>query len=335
MSQGSPFFSIVVPTRNRPIELRRALASIAVQTCADFEVIIVDNGSNSDSLAAVRALRDELGDRFVLICRSPDSPGYGPSVARNFGLTVARGSYIGFLDDDDYWCDRDHLDRARRCLSEADDIDIYIANQVAMCGTETVVSRWLPHLDEVIASRPQIGPMNVYDLRRADLLWPGGMGFAQVNMYLVRTSVVRRLGGFWESVAYEEDLDFFLRLADRANRFVYCPETVSVQTVREAGTGIGLSAIEEESKQLLRMMVCQHAALSCATPEVRRYARQIHGSALKTLARRSLRDGHFSMAGECAAQATALDPSLKWAAIACALKLRSIFPSRRRDGGRT
>lgn len=90
-----PTFSIIVPTLNRPGGLQRAVESVKRQTCQDFELIVVDDGSCSDYAQAVC---DTSGLRARVVRNSRN---LGAGGARNAGLHLSRGRYVSFLDDDD------------------------------------------------------------------------------------------------------------------------------------------------------------------------------------------------------------------------------------------
>lgn len=92
--------SVIIPTTRRPKPLLRALASVLNQTHDELEVIIVVDGPNPETLAALRGIRDPR----VRVLQNHDS--LGPGVARNLGAEQARGEWIAFLDDDDEWLPR-------------------------------------------------------------------------------------------------------------------------------------------------------------------------------------------------------------------------------------
>src|SRR5919197_55125 len=104
------FVSVVVPTHNRARLLSRTLRSICAQQSVDFEVVVVDDGSTDDT-AAVAAAADT---RVKIICNPRPC---GVSVARNIGITAARGDWIAFCDDDDLWAP----DKLAAQLSAADE----------------------------------------------------------------------------------------------------------------------------------------------------------------------------------------------------------------------
>src|SRR4029453_10807567 len=92
-----PTVSRVIPTRNRCKRLLRTLQSALSQRAVDFEIVVVDDGSQDDTYETVTRL-DEPRVRVV----RHESP-KGESGARNRGIVDARGDWIAFLDDDDFW----------------------------------------------------------------------------------------------------------------------------------------------------------------------------------------------------------------------------------------
>jgi GT2 family glycosyltransferase len=97
MSGGErPFFSIIVPTYNRPEQLAVCLRSLAkLDYPRDrFEVIVVDDGSQTRPEAVVAAVRDRLDVSLV------SQSNAGPAAARNAGAKRARGTFLAFTDDD-------------------------------------------------------------------------------------------------------------------------------------------------------------------------------------------------------------------------------------------
>jgi glycosyltransferase involved in cell wall biosynthesis len=94
-----PTVSVVIPTYNQPAYLEAAVNSVFEQTFADFEVIVVDDGSTDDTPAKLGELSGRYGARLRVIRQS--NGGIGD--ARNRGLSAARGQYIALLDHDDTW----------------------------------------------------------------------------------------------------------------------------------------------------------------------------------------------------------------------------------------
>jgi glycosyltransferase involved in cell wall biosynthesis len=91
----------VIPCYRCAAKVRRAVASVASQSLLPTELILVDDGSGDDTLAALSALREEFGSDWIKVVSLPENSGAGD--ARNAGWKTASGRYIAFLDADDVW----------------------------------------------------------------------------------------------------------------------------------------------------------------------------------------------------------------------------------------
>ena len=93
--------SIIVPVYNAERHLAETIACVRAQTCREWELLLVEDGSADGSLAEIRRCMEETGDsRIRLICQPSNM---GAARARNRGLAEARGRYIAYLDADDLW----------------------------------------------------------------------------------------------------------------------------------------------------------------------------------------------------------------------------------------
>jgi hypothetical protein len=102
--------SVIIPLYNKGRWVRRALDSIAAQKFTDFELLVVDDGSND---GGPRFVTDYGDSRFRLITQ----PNAGPGAARNRGVTEAKGNILAFLDADDEWLPN-YLDESIRQLDD-------------------------------------------------------------------------------------------------------------------------------------------------------------------------------------------------------------------------
>ncbi|TAK69111.1 MAG: glycosyltransferase [Actinomycetota bacterium] len=93
-----PWVSIVMPVRNRPVQVAEAIASIQAQTLPDWELVVVDDGSTDTTADVVAGIA--ATDPRIRLARTA---GGGVSAARNAGLVSARGRYVAFLDSDNTW----------------------------------------------------------------------------------------------------------------------------------------------------------------------------------------------------------------------------------------
>ena len=87
-------YSVVVAVYNRPEEMIELLKSIADQTFRDFEIIIVDDGSDRSSRLAFQKYKSQLNLSYFF------TENQGPALARNFGVKKSEGEWIIFFDSD-------------------------------------------------------------------------------------------------------------------------------------------------------------------------------------------------------------------------------------------
>ena len=88
------YFSLIVPVYNRPDEVNELLESLTHQRCKDFEVIIVEDGSQQPCEEVVQAYTDRLDIHYY------NKPNSGPGQSRNYGAERAHGEYLIVLDSD-------------------------------------------------------------------------------------------------------------------------------------------------------------------------------------------------------------------------------------------
>lgn len=87
-------FSIIIPVYNRPKEVDELLESLCIQTFTDFEVIVVEDGSDETSEAICEKYKDRLDLKY---CFKPNT---GPGPSRNYGAEQSSGEYLIILDSD-------------------------------------------------------------------------------------------------------------------------------------------------------------------------------------------------------------------------------------------
>ncbi len=201
-----PLVSVVVPTHNRPEMLAEALASVRAQTFTDYEIIVVSNGEgNRWRLSA--AVAEKYGARFHALDAG------NVSGARNYGVHLAEGEWIAFLDDDDLW----QPGKLARQLAEArrTGADAIIADfQVLYPNTSTSIGMTRP-------------PAN-RSIREGFLLANYGGGAASGIM--ARKAKLIEAGLFDANLRAAEDWDMWARLAEVAE-IAYIPDLLSVYRI--------------------------------------------------------------------------------------------------------
>ena len=95
--QSSQKISVITPAYNVEKFIKECLGSVLSQSLKEIEVICIDDGSNDATLSILKSYQ-ERDSRIILL----EQENSGPSVARNKGLSIARGEYISFVDSDDY-----------------------------------------------------------------------------------------------------------------------------------------------------------------------------------------------------------------------------------------
>lgn len=198
-----PVVSVVIPTHDRRALVREAVESALAQASADFEVIVVDDGS-ADGTA--ESLEREFGGRIRLLAQ----PNRGVSAARNRGVAACRGEYVAFLDSDDLW-------RPRKLAAQ---LRWFGDNPSAsICQTEEIWIRGNVRVNPCRHHAKPEGDVFVASLERC-LISPSAA--------MLRRDVLEQAGGFDENLPACEDYDLWLRLA-RAHSFGLVREPLVVR----------------------------------------------------------------------------------------------------------
>lgn len=92
--------SIIMPAYNSERFIRQAIESVCSQTFEEWELIVIDDGSTDNTFAIANAFHEK--DPRISVYKNPSPVGL-PSSPRNYGVQIAKGRFIAFLDSDDYW----------------------------------------------------------------------------------------------------------------------------------------------------------------------------------------------------------------------------------------
>jgi glycosyltransferase involved in cell wall biosynthesis len=182
-----PQFSIVVPLYNRAELVGRTIESVLAQTCGDFELIVVDDGSTDGSGKVVEAYRDE---RIRYLWKENEER----SIARNTGTALATGKYINFLDSDDYLLPN-HLAEAASLIENYGDPEFFhLAYEMRDdSGGLVRTVNWFPEIaNEVLVTGNHLS----------------------MNGVFLRSDVAKE-NSFDPSMNIHEDYELWLRIASR------------------------------------------------------------------------------------------------------------------------
>jgi len=188
-----PRVTVVIPAYNSEMSIAQTLASVAAQTFADLEVVLVDDGSCDGTAAEARRAGESIDLRIL------SQANLGPSAARNTGIRAARGRYCAFLDADDLM----HPNR--------------IAAQVALLDHDTALA--LVHTDLVTFDDNGV----IHSTRRAFSDPCGGHvldrllldNFITTSTVMAHTDRLLEAGLFDERRRLSEDFDLWLRVSER------------------------------------------------------------------------------------------------------------------------
>jgi glycosyltransferase involved in cell wall biosynthesis len=175
--------SVVIPTRDRPSALRRAIDSVLRQSFDDFEIVVVDDGSEGDVASAIVGL-----DARLSVVRNKVA--LGPAGARNRGVDASTAPVVAFLDDDDVWLPH-KLSSVMPFFADRPDIG--------------AVSHRVGHVDAT-AMKTGLVTVDPRPVRRFLLSQPPHLSGVAVR------SELHRAVRFDETFGAAEDLDYLIRL---------------------------------------------------------------------------------------------------------------------------
>lgn len=184
-----PLISVVIPVYNGEKTIRQTIESVINQTFSNFELIVIDDGSQDSTLDIVRSISDSRLKVFSF-------PNAGLAASRNRGIQLASGDYISFIDADDLWTG-DKLEAQLKALLD---------NPQA-----AVAFSWTDCIDESgqFSRRGNYSTVsgNVYaQLLLTDFIENG-------SNLLIRSEAFKKVSYFNESLPAAEDWEMWLRLA--------------------------------------------------------------------------------------------------------------------------
>ena len=158
--ETSPLISIIVPVYDVEPYLRKCIDSILIQSYRDLEIILVDDGS-PDNCGAICDEYAEKDKRIKVIHKKNG----GLSDARNAGLDIATGEYIGFVDSDD-WVMPDMYEYLYKAVKEYD-ADMSVCGYYDYWG-KTISGRYC---QDIQVYKGQEGIKALLDLKFGNYVW--------------------------------------------------------------------------------------------------------------------------------------------------------------------
>lgn len=185
----SALVSVIIPNYNYAEYLAKAIDSVLEQDYESIEIIVVDDGSTDNSREILRSYESRI--------KTIEIENSGAPTARNYGFVKAKGSFIAYLDADDFWLPNKISSQMQR-LTET--------------SAELVYCRMLV-MDSMAKSEVESTECREGNFRNEFLLHPGHTPFPPSTVLMTRDLVAR--AGLWDSTfkSPAEDFDYFRRCA--------------------------------------------------------------------------------------------------------------------------
>jgi len=181
------FISVIIPTYNRGQRLKKAIDSVFAQSHQDFELIVVDDGSDDNTA--------ELIENYISDIVYIRQENRGPAAARNRGIEKARYNILAFLDSDDWFAENK------------------LAIQIKAMGQKP--SCLISHTDEIWYRNGQILNQKRKHKKNSGDIFAQSLELCAVGMstVMMRREIFERYGLFDEDLPCCEDYDLWLRVS--------------------------------------------------------------------------------------------------------------------------
>lgn len=182
--------SVIIPTYNCAKFICEAIDSVLTQTYRDFEIIVIDDGSNDNTADLLK----KYGNNIIRYIYQKNE---GLSAARNRGICESTGEYIAFLDSDDCW------------LPQKLAIQLNAAEEDRTIG---LVACYMQTIDENSILLPNIKPQKIAGENFDDAF---RYGSPAPSTFVVQKKCILDIGLFDRCLCMFEDLDFYLRISQK------------------------------------------------------------------------------------------------------------------------
>lgn len=223
MELNKPLISIIIPSYNYARYLQECFFSLQKQLHSNWECLLVDNNSTDNTKQIVEELsKQEPRIKYLF------QPVKGPSAARNLGIKEAKGEYIQFLDADDL-LQNNKFNNALEIFNKQPDADIVYSgcryfqdgnlNDLffSMHGNKSNDKDWMPYCE---GRKEQM----ISHLLKENIM--------VISSPLIKTSTLKQIGFFDESLAFNEDWELWLRFVFADKKFVFDESADSLALIR-------------------------------------------------------------------------------------------------------
>ncbi|MHB8233254.1 MAG: glycosyltransferase family 2 protein [Solirubrobacteraceae bacterium] len=238
-------FSVVIAAYQAADTVAEAIGSVLSQTCQDFEVHVVDDGSSDDTAKIAGAIAER--DARVNVHRQANG---GPSAARNTGIAASTGEFVSMLDSDDLWLP-DYLHEMGRALDLG--ADVGFAYTEAWAYDErggrflktTAMARQHPPAQTIAHER------FLSELIQRNFVY---------NAVTVRRSVLEKVGGYDTAMTHGEDYELWLRIANSGFNAARVPGPLAIKRDSPGSLSEDEAAMAAGVAQAYRAVLERHPA---------------------------------------------------------------------------
>lgn len=191
-------FSVIMPLYNKEPYVEKAIQSVLAQTFLDYELIVMDDGSEDGSFEVAKKVIETHGN-----CHIYRQQNAGVSVARNIGVALSQGTYLCFLDADDWW-EPTFLEETSRLVEEFPDAGIF--------GTNYTIVNETKHKTRVASIGVEAGFEKGYINYCRVYAKTLAMPLTSISVAIPRR-VFNEMGGFPKGVKLGEDFLLWIHIA--------------------------------------------------------------------------------------------------------------------------
>jgi len=234
----------VITCHDEERTIEQAVRSVEAQTIFDSvdEIIVVNDGSRDASDIVLGKLASEIGKLRII-----ETPGLGPSAARNRALREARGEFIAFLDGDDFWTS-EKLERQLPAFARNENIGLVYGDIVEFPDEDPAHGR--------LVTVRRFNPDSAHQLR--DYFVHDGP--IMPSTLVIRRSVFDDVGLFDESLRIGEDTELCLRIAEKW-RFCYVPGAGTFKRRHSGQASVRLDAYLPNAARATQQFASRHPEL--------------------------------------------------------------------------
>ena len=225
--------SVIIPVYNGEKTITKALNSLKNQTFSDFEVVIIDDGSNDRTKKIINKYQNE-DSRF----RYYYQENAGVSVARNEGIKLSDGNFICFLDSDDYFEDT-YLEKMYETMIKSDSDVCYCGYNIITPNSKTIKRTHFKNGN--ILAEYILGKINIPTT-----------GWLMKKDILLKNDI-----RFQEGISWGEDFEFFCKVLGTTDNVCYVDEYLTNYTVgfeKDRLSSFSIDKINKDFESIMRLV---------------------------------------------------------------------------------